>query len=174
MKTLRLIFAAALLLCAMVMAGCSDSGAVDLFEGTYNQWYKYDGSAKIPLGAVDDETTGSNTSWLKNVDVYCKFNPAAGLTVALQASKDQNIDVFNGLATTTTKITMGGKKEYSLEQFGKAKWIAVYSTVKLTKTDAPKVVTNPDECITLDNFDNFKIQWKKVLANLLVNKLLGE
>ena len=172
MKTVKSIFAAALCFCALFMTSCGSAG--DVFEGTYNQWYKYDGSAKIPLGAIDDETEGSNTSVLKDVEVYCKFNPSSGLTVALQASKEKNIDVFNGLGTTSVNMIMGGKKEYSLEQFGKGKWIAVYSTVKLVKADAPKVVTNPDECITLDSFDNFKIQWKKVLANLLVNKLLGE
>ncbi len=172
MKTLKLIFASALLLCAVFMTSCGS--AADVFEGTYNQWYKYDGSARIPLGAIDDETEGSNTSMLKDVEVYCKFNPSAGLIVAIQASKEQNIEVFNGLGTTTAKVIMGGKKEYTLEQFGKAKWIGVYSTVKLAKASEPKIVSNPEECITLDSFSNFKIQWKKVLANLILNKLLGE
>ena len=171
-------FAAALCFCALFMTACSssgsDSGIESLFAGTYNQWYKYNGSAQIPLGAADDDTEGSNTSLLKSVELYCKFNPAAGLTIAVQASKEQNIEVFNGLGTTTANVTMGGTKEYGLDKFGMAKWIAVYSAVNLKSSSTPKIVSNPDECIKLDNFDNFKIQWKKVLANLLVNKLLGE
>ncbi|MBQ9626712.1 MAG: hypothetical protein IJR40_06010, partial [Treponema sp.] len=97
-----------------------------------------------------------------------------GFVVAIQASKDQNVDILGGLSEATVKVTAGGKKEYTLEQFGKGKWIALISAVPMSVSAEPKIISSPDECIMLDNLANFKIQWKKVLANFLLTKLLGE
>jgi len=172
MKAIRIIFAAALLCAAAFLTGCSN-GDADPFAGTYDKWYKYNGStSSILLGSSEDDSSASKT--LKSVELYCKFNPTSGLIVAIQAAKDQNVDILGGLTEATVKVTAGGKKEYSLEQFGKGKWIAVMSTVPLTVSSAPKVITSPEECIMLDNLADFKIQWKKILANYLLTKLLGE
>lgn len=174
MKAIRFIFAAATLFCAAaIFSSCSGTGTEDVFSGTYNKWYKYTGSTStILLGSSEDDSSASKT--LKNVEMFCKFDPSSGLIVAVQAAKDQNVDIFGGLTEATVKVTAGGKKEYSLEQFGKGKWIAVMSTVPLTVSSAPKVITSPEECIMLDNLADFKIQWKKILANYLLTKLLGE
>ena len=172
MKKIRLLFAAlALVFCAALVTGCG-SAADDLFSGTYDQWYKYNGTTTIPLSSADDDS--SQTSTLKSVEVYCKFDPSSGLKVAIQASKAQNLEIFNGLATQTVNVTMGGTKDYTLEQFGSGKWSALYLTGKFEKSSTPKIVSSPSECILLDNFENYKIQWKKVLANFILNNLLGE
>ncbi len=172
MKATRFIFAAAALLC--VAAFFSSCGSTeDVFSGTYNKWYKYNGStSSILLGSSEDDSAASKT--LKSVELFCKFNPTSGFVVAIQASKDQNVDILGGLSEAAVKVTAGGKKEYTLEQFGKGKWIALISAVPMSVSAEPKIISSPDECIMLDNLDNFKIQWKKVLANFLLTKLLGE
>lgn len=172
MKAIRIIFAAALLCAAAFLTGCSN-GDADPFAGTYDKWYKYNGSTStILLGSSEDDSSASKT--LKSVELYCKFNPTSGLIVAIQASKDQNVDILGGLTSTTVQVIAGGKKEYSAAQFGRGKWIVVLSAVPMSASSEPKVISSPDQCIMLDNLDNFKIQWKKVLANFLLQKLLGE
>ncbi len=174
MKSIRYLFIAALIFTAAVFVSCGGSDTVqDLYGGTYNQWYKYNGSQNtILLGSSEDDSSARTT--LKSIEVYCKFDPSSGFIVALQAATSQNVDIFGGLSEASVKVIAGGKKEYTLAQFNLVKWIALYTTVPLTKASTPKIISDPDSCIMLDNIDNFKIQWKKVLVNILLTKLLGE
>ena len=172
MKAKHYVFAAAaILLCATFFSACG-SAADDLLGGTYNQWYKYNGTAEISFGTSDDDNADESGK-LKNVEVYFRFNPSTGLTVALQASRNQNVTVL-GVAETDVDLTIGETKDYTLEQFGQGKWMLLYSTGKLEKTGTPKVVSDPDSCIKLSSINDFKFQWKKVLANFILNNLLGE
>ena len=175
MKAIRSVFVAAAIFCAAaLLTSCGSKDSFEeLFAGTYNQWYKYKGSQNsISLGSSEDDSEAGKT--LKNVEVFCKFNPASGLTIAVQASTSQNIDVLGGIAGTDVKLTTGGKKEYSLEQFNQAKWIGLYTAVPMSSSGTPKIISSPDECILLDNLSDLKIQWKKVLAKFLLTNLLGE
>jgi hypothetical protein len=123
------------------------------------------------LGATDGEHE-QELHVLKDVEFYVKYNPDKGLDIAIQADKEQNIEVFNGLATTTANVTMGGTHTFKANEFGTTLWSAlVLLPSVLDESGTPKIVSNPDECIKLDNFDNFKIQWQKVLATYLVNFL---
>ncbi len=184
-KFLTMISAVAVLLSGILFTSCSNGsdnsnanaiGLQTIITSTYGKWYKYSGSKtiKIPLSDVDDENTSSQKHELQNVEVYVFFKPDTGLKVAVQAEKSQNVEIFNGLLTQSVNVTMGGVKEYEPEKFGTMRWAALILAGKFTETTAPKIFTNPDECIKLDDFADYKIQWKKVLTNVLINYLLGE
>ena len=172
-KFLTMISAAAVLLCGILFTSCGAAAAVvDYLAGTYNTWYKYTGTATIPLGnSEDDLETSAALKTLEGVEFFVYFNPQNGLKVALQASKDQNVELYNGLVNTNMKVYMGGTKDYTAEQFGSIRWSALITTGKFVPATTPKIVSNPEECILL-NAQSFKIQWKKVLANYLINLLL--
>ena len=175
-KFLTMFGAAAVLLCGILFTSCSNGsdnsnanaiGLQTIITSTYGKWYKYSGSKtiKIPLSDVDDENASSQKHELQNVDVYVYFQPDTGLKVAVQAEKEQNVEIFNGLLTQSVNVTMGGVKQYDADKFGSGKF---------TASDTPKIVAHPDQCIKLDDFADYKIQWKKVLTNVLINYLLGE
>lgn len=170
-KYVKLFVAAAVLLCGLVLTGC---GVKDYVEQTYDTWYQYeyDGSAiKIPLGATDGEDA-QTLKYLEDVEFYVLYNPDEGLTVAIQADTQQNIEIFNGLGSIPTEITTGGSHTFNSNEFGKVLWSTlVLLPTGLEESTTPKIVSNPDECVKLDNFANIKIQWKKVLATYLVNFL---
>lgn len=170
-KYSKLIVAAAVLLCGLVLTGC---GVKDYVEQTYDTWYQYeyDGSAiKIPLGASDGENV-QELHTLEGVEFYVRYNPDDGLEVAIQADKEQNVEVFSGLVNAPAKVTMGGTHKFNTNEFGTTLWAAlVLLPTGLDESSTPKIVAKPDECIKLDDYDNFKIQWKKVLATYLVNFL---
>ena len=174
-KFLTMFGAAAVLLCGVLFTSCGAAAAVvDYYAGTYNNWYKYNGTATIPLGnSTDDAEDSAAIKNLEGVEFFVKFNPQTGLIVAVQASKDQNVELYNGLINTNMKVYMGGKKEYTAEQFGYYRWIALLGTGKFSQVPTPKIISNPEECILLDE-NNFKIQWKKVLRNYLINLLFPE
>lgn len=174
-KFLTKISLAAVLLCSLIFTSCGAAAAVvDYMSGTYDKWYKYNSTVSIPLGDSEDDSENAATQkTLQAAEFYVKFNPQSGLVVAIQASKDQNVQLYNGLVNTNMKVTIGGTKEYTTEQFGSGRWIALYATGKFDpQTAAPKIISSPDECILL-NAQSFKIQWKKVLANYLINLLLN-
>ncbi len=176
-KFTKILGAAALLLCGLMITGCGAAEAIkEQLESTYDQWYKYNGTTKIdiPLGDTDDENDSSKLHDLKDVEFYVYFNATDGLKVAIQTTKQDNVELLNGLIEQTVDVTIGGVKEYPVESFGKAKWTSLTAIVPLKAVSAPKIVTSPDECVKLDNIKNYKIQWKKVLKKTLINTLLGE
>ena len=164
----------------MIMSGCDlFSDVRDYMTQSYNKWYKYTGSTEIniPLGADEEEESGNGSQTLKNAEFYVYFDPNAGLTVAVQSTKQQDVELF-GIVSQTMTVTMGGTKLYPIETFGEGRWIALKNLVSLTPCEAPKVYTNPEECFILGG-DNpkaaqTKIQWKKVLTRVLLEQLLGE
>lgn len=173
-KFLTMISAAAVLLSGILFTSCGAAAAVvDYLAGTYNTWYKYTGTATIPLGNSEDDAENAEAlKTLEGVEFFVNFNPQSGLKVALQASKDQNVELYNGLVNTNMKVYMGGTKDYTAEQFGSVKWSTLLATGRFVPSTTPKIVSNPEECILL-NAQSFKIQWKKVLANYLINLLLN-
>ena len=71
-------------------------------------------------------------------------------------------------------LVVGSTNVYPPEKFGKAKWAALWGSGKISKDSAPKIYTNPTECIDLSSEDGPKVQWKKFLANYLLVKLLED
>ena len=57
--------------------------------------------------------------------------------------------MLKGLYKTQMDVVMGSTKDYSLATFGKKSWYTLWGSGKIEKTSAPKIVTNPDECIVL-------------------------
>ena len=181
-KFLKILTCAAILISGLALTGC---GAKEIIKETindsYNSWYKYKSNKQIdvPLisaSAIEDDNDPESTNKLKNAEIYVKFNPDSGLTVAIQSVTNQEVSLLGGLYTTNMDVVVGDTKEFPLTQFDKKKWYAVWGSGKFEKASAPKIVTNPSECITLgsEKAPNSKIQWKKFIANYLLNKLLDD
>ncbi len=179
-KIITIMTAAAVLLSAILFTSCGVAEAIkDTVESSYNKWYKYKSSSQINIPVLnasdaDSDTTTESTDTLKNAEIYFYFNPDSGLTVAVQSVTSQDVEMLNGLIGTTVDFVIGSKKEFSLNDFGKVKWTALWSSGKIEKASAPKIVTNPDQCILLDAENKPKIQWRKFLANYLLNRLLDD
>ena len=162
------------------------SGCMFDWTTTYDNWYKYKKAEGLDIPIVDvanaeaeSDATGIASGTMKNAEMYVCFNPDKGLTIAIQSTKEQQIDIAGGLLTTSVDVVTGGTKTYPKESFGKAKWMALYGTGLFEESKTPKVISNPSECIILASDENgeankFDFQWKKVLKQILINKLLGE
>ena len=118
----------------------------------------------------DDPQAGK----LENAELYLYFNRDDGLKVAIQAESEQVIELFGGAASTSVKLITGNVNTYS--DFSTTKWITLTELSAMTACDEPTVVAEPDKCILIggEESNDIKIQWKKVLANIIINKLLGE
>ena len=173
-KIIRTLVAASVLICGMVFTGC------DMFlnfklKNTEGKWFKYEGEVPdIPLGLTDDSKDDPDTGKLKNAEIYFYFDRNEGLIVAVQASSTEEIELKDGLFQTKIEIITGNVKTY--EDFTTTRWISLTEVAPMTACEAPKVYTNPKECFLIggENASDIKIQWKKVLANIIINKLLGE
>lgn len=172
-KLMNVLLAVAVLAGAVMMSGC---GLRDYAK--YDTWYKYksvDGIS-IPVGAAgtaDSETAVGQM--MENAELYVCYNETNGLKIAVQSTKEQKIEIAGGLLETSVDVVTGGTKEYTKEEFGPGKWTTlIVVTGKFEECNAPKIVTNPEQCINLTNNENFTFQWKKVLRNILINQLLGE
>lgn len=170
-KFLKIMTAAAVLLCGLALTGC---GAVDALKQTYNKWYKYNGTYEVPLGSNADEEDGTAMNTLKDAEFYVYFDENDGMTLAIQSTSTQDIQLVQGLATTQVELVTGGTKTY--ETVGTGRWGVLMYSGNFVQSSVPKIVSEPEKCIVLagDNANEFKIQWKKVLANLIVKKMLGE
>lgn len=185
-KILTIFTIAAALLCTAMLTGCGTAETiketvVESVTGSYKQWYKYkkgDKQVDIPVVATaaddaDNATESSNK--LKNADIYFYFDPDVGLKIAIQSTTTQEVQMLKGLYSTKMDVVMGSTKDYPLSTFGKKSWYTLWGSGKIEKASAPKIVTNPEECIVLgkDN-ETPAIQWKTFLRNYLLDKLLEE
>ena len=176
-KFAKIMTVAAVLLCGLMITACGAAHAIkQQIEGTYNQWYQYNGSTQIdiPLGDVDDESDSSKKHDLKNAELYLYFDSSDGLKIAVQTTKQENVEMLGGLIEQTVDVTIGGVKEYSINDFGKVRWASVIAAVPLKQVDEPMISAHPEKCVKLENLKDYKIQWKKVLKKTLINTLLGE
>lgn len=181
-KFLKIMTAAAVLLCGLALTGCGAAETIketvlETVNDSYNQWYKYKSTKPINIpiaaaGADEDE----DVKKLENADIYLFFNPDVGLTVSIQTETVQTVELLNGLYSQDMTITVGGNKEYPSSQFGKKSWYTVWGSGKLEKSSEPKIHAHPDECVEIGKgkAQNAQIQWKKFLANYLLNSLLDD
>lgn len=171
-KMTKLVAAMAILASVLMMCGCGLKSAID---STHNKWYKYNKAEgiDIPLGA-DTSADAASAVDLKNAEFYVYFDDDNGLLVAVQSTKSENVELYKGLLTQTVDITVGSTKQYTKEEFGTAKWTAMIALGNFTQCEAPKIVANPEQCFIITNALENGIQWKKVLANILLDSLLSE
>ena len=168
-----------ILIGAMMTVSCNMADSLQqILQRSYNKWYKYTGNANlgdIPLGSDEDAEEGAELNSLKNAEYYFYYNPDDGLTLAIQAKVEQQVELLKGLATTKLETYAGGTKEYPKEEFGIVKWTALISNIPLQQCEEPEISANPEKCIKLygEGAGDFKIQWKKVLAQKLLTVLLG-
>lgn len=172
-KIMKIMTAATLFLCGLVFSGCGVKEIVkETINDSYKTWYKYEKKVTIPLGqdAEATGTTGEDHS-LKDAELFVYFDPETGLKVAVQSTSSQDVQMLGGLVTQTVDVTIGGTKSYGISEFGKGKWAAVWASGKFEKSSEPKVSSEPEKCVILagDDKRDFKIQWKKVLVNYLLN-----
>lgn len=175
-KILKTVVAAFVLLCGFIFTGC---GIKDMISRrTENQWYKYAQPINdISLGDTAQQGSdedGIDLGNLQNAELYVYFDSSEGLTVAVQAETEQNISLLGGLVDTTLTLPVGSTKQFSIEQFGPAKWTALMLLSSFQQCDEPLIISDPENCIDISKKDNFTIQWKKLLANVLYKKFLGE
>ena len=175
-KLTKIMIAAAVLLCGFVVTGCGAAAAIkEQIEQTYGKWYKYTGTINVPLGNTDSEDAKEEKT-LKEAEVYVCFESDEGLTVAIQSTSTQNVEILNGLASTSVDIVTGGKKKFDAESFGAGKWTALMATGYFKPSSEPKISSEPDKCLVLmgEDKNEFQIQWRKVLRNYLINLVFPE
>lgn len=171
-KISKFIATLSILAAIFLMVGC---GVKDLVK--YDTWYKYnkEGGLDIPIGAYgtgDSETAAGQL--MENAELYVYYNKTDGLKLAIQSTKTQNIEIAGGLLSTSVDIVTGATKDYPTSEFGTGRWSALVLSGNFTECSTPKIVAHPEQCIDLSNSDAFTFQWKKVLKQILINKLLGE
>lgn len=188
-KIFRTLVAASVLLTAFAFTGCgfllekNEDEDLTLKDYVINQklkktekiWFKYKGEVPaIPIGAKTDVDENSETGKLENAEIFLYFDRDEGLKVAIQAETTQQVGLFGGAITTDMKLVTGSVHVY--EDFTTAKWITLTEFSALEEAEEPKVSSNPDECLIIggDEANSITIQWKKVLANIIIEKLLGE
>ena len=177
-KLTKIMIAAAVLLCGFVVTGCGAAETIkEIVDSTHKTWYKYSGesSIEIPLGNDDDSVDSTKTGSLSNAEIYVYYDK--GLTVAVQSTNEQEVQLYGGLVSSTQEVTIGGTKTYTEEEFGTLKWTALLSAANFKQqSKAPKIYSDPDACVIIggDKAKNFKIQWKKFLKQKLVDTLIGE
>ena len=179
MKKITKIFAVvAVLLSGLMLAGCGATETIkEIIDSTHKTWYKYNGNTKIeiPLGDDDASETSTSKNSLKDAEIYVYYDH--GLTVAVQSVSTQDVQLFNGLVNTTQEVVIGGTKTYTEEEFGTAKWTALFAAANFKKVSAaPKIVSNPEACVIIggDKAANYKIQWKKFLKQKLIDTFIGD
>ena len=192
-KITKILAAAAVLACGLILSGCAAAETiketvVENVNGSYKQWYKYNKTVNVPLlkSSDSDDLDEESTQQLKDAEIYFYFNPTesdedAGLTVSIQSQTQQTVELLKGLYSQNMTITVGANKNYSLNEFKKSHWYALWGSGKIQKASEPKIHSNPDECIVIGGnkekdkeAKNAKIQWKKVLANYLLKSLLED
>ena len=119
--------------------------------------------------------SGAQT-YLENAEFYVYFDSDDGLTVVVQSSKKENIELYGGAFSTSVDVVTGGKKQYPKEKFGAGSWTALMVSGAFEECDEPLISKDPSKCIPLFGEDKtpLTIQWKKVLKNYLINLLFHE
>ena len=170
-KLSKILIASAVLLCGLVVTGC---GAVDALKATYNKWYKYNGTYNVPLGTDADEESGAGLNTLKDAEFYIYFDEDEGMTLAIQSTSETDVELVKGLAKTQVQVTTGGTHQFPT--VGAGRWGVLMYSGNFVKSSEPLISSDPEKCIVLagEDANEFKIQWKKVLANLILTRMLGE
>ncbi len=176
-KIMKVLLAAAVFAGTVMMTGC---GLGERIKETYNTWYQYnkEGGLSIPVSdASDSDSLADSTGkMMENAEIYVYYDDDEGLTLAVQSTKAQDIELAGGLLSTTVDVVTGGTKQYTKAEFGAVKWTALMASGAFSESRTPKVVADPDHCVILtgEGENKFSFQWKKVLKRIILQQLLGE
>lgn len=173
-KIFKTLVAASVLLCGLVFTSCEFYKQA-VVDNTQGQWYKYNKTVNIPIGAVDD-ASDDEVKTLKDASLYVYYTSEDGLKVAVQAESKESVDVLGGLFSQEVTVTAGAVHSFTPEEFGDGKWTALVALSLMAPCEEPEISANPEKCLEIggDNAKDTKIQWKRVLANMILNKWLGE
>ena len=178
-KFTKILGVTALLFCVVMITGCGVAEAIkDTVEGSYNKWYKYEGSNNLEIPVLsenesDTDQTAESTNKLKNAEIYLLYNLDEGLTVAVQSKQKQEVSFLGGLYTNEVTVPMGGTTKISKDKFNAAAWGILWASGKIKKSSTPEIVADPEGCIVISGEDltKPKIQWKKFISNYLLQML---
>ncbi len=134
----------------------------EAIEETYDTWYVYNSELSVPVAG---ENSSSSDGMLNNAQLYVRFDADDGLEVLVCTTKAQSISYLGGAYEVEANLTTGGKKEYSIQEFGPVKWSALMATGRFEEDDPPKID------IQLDNVLNGQFNLKRLLAQLLLAQL---
>ncbi|MBP5601310.1 MAG: hypothetical protein J6X78_01140 [Treponema sp.] len=134
----------------------------EAIEETYDTWYVYNRELSVPVAG---ENSSSSDGMLNNAQLYVRFDADDGLEVLVCTTKAQSISYLGGAYEVEANLTTGGKKEYSIQEFGPVKWSALMATGRFEEDDPPKID------IQLDNVLNGQFNLKRLLAQLLLAQL---
>ena len=192
-KIFKTLVAASVLLCGFVFTSCGyllekekegneDLSLTDYYinlklQKTEKIWFKYQGTIKeIPIGDITDTDESKETGKLENAEIYFYFDRDKGLKVAIQAESEQQVGLLGGAITTQMKVITGSVHVY--EDFTAKKWIALTdgAGTALKEDVEPKVSSNPEECFIIggEEANTVTVQWKRVLAEIILNQLFKE
>ena len=178
-KLTKIIITSALLVSTLFLTSCGFAKSLkDQIQSTYDTWYKYtgnEGTMEIPLGSdANAEGQGSSIN-LSKAEIYVYYDSTNGLKLAVQSTNEQDIELVHGLAATSIKVTTGGVHNFEPSSFGSARWTVLITSGYFAEASEPLVSSDPSQCIILvgEEANEFKIQWRKVLANCILN-LIGE
>ena len=167
-KIMNVLLAVALLAGAVMMCGC---GLKDAIDTKHNTWCKYERGVDIPLGE-DTSESATAVKTMAGAELYLYYSDTDGLQVVVQKETEASVQVL-GIPQTMT-VTTGAKKQYTKDQFKPLEWDGLAISGKISECDTPKFVSDHDSCYDVSEIFTEGVQWKKVLANILVNQLLSE
>ena len=149
----------------LFVTACSDDPELDPFANTYDKWYLYKKAVDVPVADSDTADT-TKDGVLKGAKVYVKYNTDDGLELMVVTTQKQTISYLGGAYEVEADVTTGASQKF--EDFKKSKWKALILLGSFIKEDPPKIT------VDLSNGLNGKLNLKRVLAEFILNNLLGE
>ncbi|MBE6350827.1 MAG: hypothetical protein E7062_08805 [Spirochaetaceae bacterium] len=165
MKKLLFVF---LTLVAFTLVGCDFLGDMENYYS--DKWYQYDpekiSELKIPIGASDNSADDKTTNFIDIAEFYAFYNKTDGLRIIIAQSPENSGD----------SKPIYGEKKYTAEEFSTARWISLVELGNLKPLETePVVVSNHAFYRDFSSIINGEgIQWKRILADILIDKLLAE
>lgn len=153
------------LLSTLVITSCSDDPELDPFASTYNKWYVYTDTVNVPV-ADEDTSDATKDGILKDAKIYVRYNTDEGLELKVVTTQKQTISYLGGAYEVEADVTTGATKTF--EDFSSGRWKTLILLGSFTKKEPPE--------ITVDLSDGLKgnLKLKRVLAEFIINNLLGE
>ncbi len=153
------------LLSTLVITGCTDDPELDPFVSTYDKWYRYKKTVDVPV-ADKDSSDSAKDGVLKGAEVYVRYNPDDGLELKICTTQKQTISYLGGAYEVEADVTTGATKTF--EDFSAGRWKALMLLGSFTKEEPPKITVDLSETL------KGKLNLKRVLAEFILNNLLGE
>ena len=153
------------LLSTLVITGCSDDPELDPFANTYDKWYLYKNTVDVPV-ADKDTADATKDGVLKGAKVYVKYDLDEGLELKVVTTQKQTISYLGGVYEVEADVTTGATKTF--EDFSSAKWKTLILLGSFVKEEPPKITVDLSQKL------NGKLNLRRVLAEFILNNLLGE